>query len=104
MRSVVALNPWVYPDDDVDARGRRVLVVHGDADRVASPERSAQVARRLQRRAEVGYVTVAGGKHAMLRRGAVFERLASDFVTATLLGEGPPEAVRRALAGEPVVA
>lgn len=37
IRAVVALNPWVYPQDDVDLRGRRVLVVHGQDDHVASP-------------------------------------------------------------------
>lgn len=83
---VVALNPWVYPTDDADLTGRRVLVVHGDADRIASPERAAQVARRLSRTADVEWRTVPGGKHAMLRHGAVFERAATDFVVETLLG------------------
>jgi pimeloyl-ACP methyl ester carboxylesterase len=82
---VVALNPWVYPTDDVDLTGRRVLVVHGDADRIASPERARQVAERLRRTTEVEWRTVAGGKHAMLRHGGVFERAAADFVVATLL-------------------
>jgi pimeloyl-ACP methyl ester carboxylesterase len=102
VRSVVALNPWVYPaDGTVDLTGRRVLVVHGTDDRIAPPDRSAAAARSLARTAEVSYVRVAGAKHAMLRRGREFERLASDFSAATLLdGRTPRGVVARALAGE----
>ncbi|SDE01455.1 alpha/beta hydrolase [Nocardioides lianchengensis] len=82
---VVALNPWVYPTDGADLRGRRVLVVHGDADRIASPQRAAAVAERLARTTEVEWRTVPGGKHAMLRHGSVFERAAAEFVSDALL-------------------
>ena len=100
--SAVALNPWVYPDEGrLDLTGRRVLLVHGDEDRVARPVNSAAVARDLARTAEqVGYVTVEGGKHAMLRRHDVFDGLAADFATATLLGRRPAGVVGRVLAGE----
>lgn len=84
--SVVALNPWLYPTDDADLTGRRVLIVHGSKDRIARPARSAAVANRLRRHTEVGYVVVEGGKHAMLRRHATFDALAADFAAATLLG------------------
>ncbi len=85
VRSVVALNPWVYPSDAADLAGRRVLIVHGDADRIASPARSLALARTLRRTTQVDYVTVPDGKHAMLRHHAEFERLAADFVVETLL-------------------
>ncbi|MCW3038810.1 MAG: alpha/beta hydrolase [Solirubrobacterales bacterium] len=101
VRSVVALAPYVYPDDvpgGID--GKRLLIVHGTDDRVASPARSAELARRLATRADVGYVSVAGGKHAMLRHHAQFEGLAADFVTATLLGDEPAGPVARLEAGE----
>ncbi|GAA2143420.1 alpha/beta hydrolase [Nocardioides koreensis] len=104
VRSVVALNPWVYPTDAADLTGRRVLVVHGTEDRVADPGRSATVARRLARTAEVGYVAVPGARHAMLRHGATFERAAAGFASATLLGVEPAapasDPVSRVLAGE----
>lgn len=101
VRSVVALNPWVYPTDGADLTGRQVLVVHGAEDRVASPDRAAAVARRLSATAHVGYVAVPGGRHAMLRHGATFERYAAEFVTATLLGTEPSSpAVAAVLAGE----
>ena len=102
VRSVVALAPWVYPADGRrDLHGRRVLVVHGDEDRVASPQRSAAVAEDLRRTAEVGYIRVAGGKHAMLGHHRVFDGAAADFVTAQLLlGDEVPAPVRDVLAGE----
>jgi pimeloyl-ACP methyl ester carboxylesterase len=105
VRSVVALAPWVYPSDGavVLPSGRRILVVHGDRDRVASPERSALVAQQLRRSAEVGYVRVTGGKHAMLSHGSVFDRAARDFATATLLGDEPGSPVRQVLDGQRLV-
>jgi alpha-beta hydrolase superfamily lysophospholipase len=92
VRGVVALNPWLYPDDPrepVDLTGRRVLFVHGTDDRVADPERSRRVASRLAQRpdvADVEYVEVPGGRHAMLRHAGAFEVAAADFAVATLLG------------------
>jgi dienelactone hydrolase len=80
VRTVVALNPWVYPDDGVPLPGRSVLVVHGDRDRVALPDRAQSVARRLADSADVEFRVVPGGKHAMLRHGRVFENAAADFV------------------------
>ena len=77
----------MYPvDGDVDATGRRVLVVHGTDDRIASNERAAAAARRLDRTATVGFISVAGGTHSMVRPHATFDRFAADFATATLLG------------------
>lgn len=86
VRSVVALNPWVYPYDDADLSGRRVLVVHGTDDRIASLERVRSVVANLARRTDVELREVPGGKHAMLRQGAVFERAAASFCVETLLG------------------
>ena len=104
VRSVVALNPWLYGSEgDLDLSGRQVLFVHGDEDRVASPARLASVAAGLRRTAEVGYVRVSGGKHAMLRHGRTFDRVAADFAAATLLGDDVRDPVRRVLGGEPLV-
>lgn len=88
VHAVVALNPWVYPTDVADLRGRPVLVVHGTRDTVALPERSRRVADNLAAAGvEVEYVEVAGGHHGMLRRGRTFERLATDFVVRTLVAQ-----------------
>ena len=86
VRSVVALNPWVYATDAPDLAGRRVLVVHGTADRIADPARARAVVRRMEGSTDVELVEVEGGRHAMLRHGGVFERAAAGFVTETLLG------------------
>lgn len=100
VRSVVALNPWVTPTDRADLRGTQVVVVHGTDDRVALPSRSAELARRLARSTHVGYVSVPGARHAMLRHGRTFETYAAELVTATLLGVPPRSAaVAAVLAG-----
>ncbi len=100
VRGVVALNPWVYPaDGNVDLTGRRVLIVHGTDDRIASPSSSTAAASLLARTAEVSYVRVGGGKHAMLRRHRDFDRLAAGFIAASLLKDAKPmRLVERALA------
>ncbi|MDO9380767.1 MAG: alpha/beta hydrolase [Nocardioidaceae bacterium] len=101
VRSVVAMAPWLYESDgDRDLSGRRVLFVHGDEDRIASPVTARRVATRLARTTDVGFVGVRGGKHAMLGRGGVFDGLAADFVAATLLDDPPGPVVRRVLGGE----
>jgi pimeloyl-ACP methyl ester carboxylesterase len=93
VQSVVALAPWVYPTDVARGiGGKRILIVHGSADRVASPARSAALAEALSHDADVAYITISGGKHAMLRRHAAFDQLTAQFVAWTLLdmpGSGP---------------
>lgn len=86
VRSVVALAPWVYPSDGRgDLTGTRVMVVHGTEDHVASPTRALAVARNLQRTAQVGFISVEGGRHAMLRHHRSFDGYAATFAAATLL-------------------
>lgn len=101
VRSVVALAPWVYPTDGgLDASGRQVLFVHGLRDRIARIDHAVTVARRMSRTADVGFIRIPEGKHAMLRHHAQFDGYAADFAAATLLGAavGPP--VSRVLEGE----
>ncbi|HEX5223485.1 MAG TPA: alpha/beta fold hydrolase [Solirubrobacteraceae bacterium] len=101
VRSVVALAPWVHPTD-VPSRipAARFLFVHGSLDRVASPARSAMLARRLSRTAHVGYITVEGGRHAMLKRHALFDGLAAEFTAATLLDTPLSGSLARVAGGE----
>ncbi|MET0837625.1 MAG: alpha/beta hydrolase [Marmoricola sp.] len=100
IRSAVALNPWMHRSDRADVTGRRLLVAHGTADRIASIERARAAAEMLARTADsVGFLTVEGARHGMLRRGAVFERAAAAFAVATLLGEGVGDPVARLLSG-----
>lgn len=86
VRSVVVLAPWVYPTDvgrGID--GKDVLIVHGDRDRIASPQRAAELARRLSSIARVRLEVVEGGKHAMLRHHDKFSGPAARFAAETLL-------------------
>ena len=100
--SVVALNPWLYPSEGVVPTRSPVLVVHGLRDRIAAAARSAAYVQTLNRRGPASYVAVAEGKHAMLRRGGVFDRYAAEFAAATLLSDPPDVSgpVGRVLAGE----
>jgi pimeloyl-ACP methyl ester carboxylesterase len=105
VRSAVALAPWTYESDGdrVDLSGRRILVVHGDEDRIASIHRAEVVASALRRTTDVGFVRVVGGKHAMLRHHHVFDKLAADFAAATLLGDRPRGPVAQVLEGQSLV-
>lgn len=85
VKSVVALAPWVYPNDAPSGlAGREILVIHGTEDRVASSQRSAAVAKRLREQTNVTYLTVEGGKHAMLRYHDEFTEPAAEFAVRTL--------------------
>jgi dienelactone hydrolase len=95
--SVVALAPWVYPTDvPRGLDGQEILIVHGARDRIASPQRSAALARTLG----AGYVCVRDGTHAMLRRRRLFDGLAASFAAATLLGLPRQGPLARLAAGE----
>ena len=101
VRSVVALAPWVLPADvPPNLDGQRILFVHGDRDRIASPARSAALARAMAPRADVAYVTVEGGRHTMLRHHARFDGLAAEFASSTLLGTPVSGVLARIQAGE----
>ena len=90
VRSAVALAPWVLPSDrPADLAGRRILIVHGARDRVASPRRSGALAQAIAAEADVNYVCVEDGSHAMLRRHALFDGLAADFAAVTCWARRP---------------
>jgi hypothetical protein len=97
VQSVVGLATWVHAGEGLPPLpGRQVLLVHGDEDRVARRANAAAAAARVRRSADVvGFVTVRGGRHSMLRRHGTFDGLAADWVAATLLDRP----VRAPLAG-----
>ena len=99
VRAVVGLAPWCPPGEPVDQlRDRRVVLLHGDRDRMTDPEGSRALA--LQARAagaEAAWLPVAGGDHTMLRRAGLWHSLTARSV-AGLLELGPlPAAVTEAL-------
>jgi predicted alpha/beta-hydrolase family hydrolase len=107
VRAVVALAPWIEQYDRVEpVTGRRLLIVHGEHDRITNPAASAAFAARARTVTGVSYVSVHGSEHAMLRRARLWHELAATFTAVTVLDQPPlgtPDVrnvVGRALAGE----
>ncbi|MGG5258788.1 alpha/beta hydrolase [Phycicoccus avicenniae] len=101
VRSVVGLATWLSGSEPIGPLpARDVLLVHGDADRVARIAPAMAAARRLEASARTGFVTVRGGSHSMLRHHADFDGLAAQWVAATLLGDDPGPVLGRVLQGE----
>ncbi len=97
----VALNAYLLPgDESLELSDRRLLFVHGTEDRVASYAVAEAVAGRLAGRNRVGFLTVQGGKHAMLRHARTFDGAAADFAAGVLGGARVDGAVGRLLGGE----
>jgi hypothetical protein len=58
--------------------------VHGTDDRIASIAKAEAAAARIGRRTDVGFLTVEGGKHAMLRHSRAFTGAAATFAAEVL--------------------
>ena len=86
VRGVTALAPWLPDGEPVDQlAGRKVLIAHGNLDRVTSPRGSWRYAERARAVADnVDYVTVRGDSHAMVLRAALWHRLTARFVVRVL--------------------
>ncbi|HEY7047380.1 MAG TPA: alpha/beta fold hydrolase [Jatrophihabitantaceae bacterium] len=107
VRAVVALAPWIEQYDRVEPlTGRRLLIAHGDRDRITDPAASAAFARRAAEVADVSYVQVRSSEHTMLRRAPLWHELAAAFAVAAVIDGRPvgtdhvTNVVHRALAGE----
>lgn len=92
VRGVVALAPWLDETDPYHhLAGRRLLIVHGTADRWTSPEHSLTFAQKVQALdADVRRVELPMLGHFMLRRPRLWHGVATDTVLAWLgdtLGE-----------------
>jgi predicted NAD/FAD-binding protein/dienelactone hydrolase len=94
VRAVIALAPWLPASEPVTPiRQRRVLIVHGDADRVTDPRGSLDYQRRaVADGTEASLIKIPGAGHAMLHEPSRWHGLVTGFVT---------EEVSRALASEP---
>lgn len=86
VRGVVALAPWCPPGEPAaQLAGRRLVLAHGDRDRVTDPSASREFARRARREgADARFVPVPGGDHAMLRGSGGWHRLVDEEVMALL--------------------
>jgi dienelactone hydrolase len=105
VRAVVALAPWLRRGDPVSTlAGRRVLIAHGDRDRITDPRASAAYARAAEQVAQsVSFVSIAGEQHAMLRRARLWHELSTGFVLGVLFERDvrvtAPEDVRKVVTG-----
>ncbi|HEY0168003.1 MAG TPA: alpha/beta hydrolase [Jatrophihabitans sp.] len=108
VRGVVALAPWLPAHEPVSQlAGRRVLLMHGSADRMTSPAGTEVYAGRIEAAgAAVSLVTVYGEGHAMLRRAQVWHELSAQFALSTVLEDfqpsgwqGSPQLVRQVVQG-----
>jgi pimeloyl-ACP methyl ester carboxylesterase len=103
--AVAGLAPWLPPAEPVEQlAGRRVLLAHGTADHITRPAETWASAERARSVTEVATIEVRDGEHTMLRRGALWHRLAVEFsrLALGLPAAGPPQvsAAFRAAAGE----
>lgn len=91
--AVVGLAPWCPAGEPVEhLTGKRIVLLHGDRDRVTDPRESwAFAARARAAGAEVRALSMPGGDHAMLRGAADWHTLTTETVMGLLgLGEFPP--------------
>jgi pimeloyl-ACP methyl ester carboxylesterase len=78
--AVAGLAPWLPAGEPVgQLAGRRVLLVHGNADRITRPEDTWAYAERARSLAEVMAIEIRNGDHAMLRRAALWHSIAAEF-------------------------
>lgn len=98
VRGIVGLAPWLPAREPVDQLAdRRVLLMHGSADRMTSPAGTEAFAARAEGAgASVSLVTVYGEGHAMLRRAQLWHELAAQFVLSTVLPDFTPSTWRGA--------
>ena len=94
VRGIVGLAPWLPAGEPVSQLAdRRVLLMHGSADRMTSPAGTAAGAARIEAAgAAVSLVAVTGDGHAMLRRARLWHELSSQFVLSTVLADFAPSA------------
>ncbi|WP_033220447.1 alpha/beta hydrolase [Kitasatospora phosalacinea] len=96
---VVALAPWCPRDEPTEhLRGRSVLMLHGDRDKITPPEDTDLFALRARGHgARVAGYRVPGSGHTLMRRAGDWHRGTAALALA-LLGVGPlPEEVDTAL-------
>jgi pimeloyl-ACP methyl ester carboxylesterase len=88
--AVAGLAPWLPPGEPVgQLTGRRILLVHGNADRITRPEDTWAYAERARSVAEVMTIEIRHGDHAMLRRAGLWHSVAAEFACRVFGVPGP---------------
>ncbi|GGX57755.1 alpha/beta fold hydrolase [Streptomyces fructofermentans] len=93
VRGVLALAPWLPADEPTaHLRGKRVVVLHGDRDRVTRVDDSADFTRRARASgAAAGMLVMRNGDHAMLRRSRSWHAVAASVVADLLRPPARPD-------------
>ena len=89
--AAAGLAPWLPLGEPVDQlAGRRVLVAHGTADGITSPQETWAYVERARTVTQVAAIEVRDGDHPMLRRARLWHAIAAEFARTAL--ELPAEA------------
>jgi pimeloyl-ACP methyl ester carboxylesterase len=82
--ALAALAPWVPLGEPVaQLPGRRVLLAHGDRDKITRPRDTWAFAERAREVTQVTAIEVSADGHAMLRRARLWHALAAEFARAS---------------------
>jgi len=102
VRSVVGLAPWLPPGEPVaQLADRRVLLAHGDRDRMTSAASTERFVAQLRAAGvPASFATVRGEGHAMLRRAAAWHELTAGFLVGTLLHDADPSDAGQSSTGQ----
>ena len=83
--AVAGLAPWLPPGEPVQQlAGRRVLLAQATGDRITRPAETWAYAERARQVTTVATIEVQHGDHAMLRRAALWHRIATGFARVAL--------------------
>lgn len=78
--AVAGLAPWLPPGEPVSQlAGRRVLLAHGNADRITRPADTWAFAERTRTVSDVTVIEIRGGDHPMIRRAPLWHAIAAEF-------------------------
>jgi pimeloyl-ACP methyl ester carboxylesterase len=99
--AVAGLAPWLPPGEPVgQLAGRRLLLVHGAADRITSPADTWAYVARAREVTQVAAVEITDGDHPMLRRASLWHAIAGEFARSALGEPAGNRAVASALRAE----
>ncbi|EGX57093.1 hypothetical protein SZN_24618 [Streptomyces zinciresistens K42] len=95
---VLALAPWLPPTERAtQLSGKRAVLLHGERDRMTSPQDSADYIKRARTAgARAGIILIRNGDHAMLRRSRLWHRTVTALVTDLLRPEEQPRGLAAA--------
>ncbi len=102
--AVAGLAPWLPPGEPIgQLAGRRILLAHGNVDRITRPQETWTYAERARSVAAVTAIEIRDGDHAMLRRARLWHLVAAEFTRLALQLPARQSAVSAVLSRTPGV-